>query len=119
MGTSALAPFQTGVSQAWETKEHSPIIQFWTDDGQVYGFEYNHLRYTHHNRDTGLLLIYWAPGYIAMRGEKIESFIEQFSEHGIRSIKSFGHDIQSVLFFDEEEEKERMAARNAIQKLEL
>jgi hypothetical protein len=82
-------------SAAWE-EVTPPVVRFWTDDGDCWGFPFHHLTATHYCAKDQRLLIDWALGTIMVVGPKALDFYDDFSNHCATLVKADGKDILSV-----------------------
>jgi hypothetical protein len=82
-------------SAAWE-EVTPPVVRFWTDDGDCWGFPFHHLTATHYSAKDQRLMIDWALGTIMLVGPKALDFYDDFSNHCATLVKADGKDILSV-----------------------
>ena len=110
-------------SAAWE-EVTPPVIRFWTDDGDCWGFPFHHLTATHYTAKDKRLMIDWALGTIMVVGPKALDFYDDFSNHCATLVKADGKDILSVTMHlrseaDAEADAEKIALSIADEDLSL
>jgi hypothetical protein len=93
-------------SRAWDLGT-APVVRFWTNDENCYGFVFHHLTATHYNARLERLLIDWALGTIVIAGPKVLEFYDDFSNQRAAVLRPDGDDITSVSMQLRREQDER------------
>jgi hypothetical protein len=81
--------------RAWE-QSTSPIVRFWTENGQCWGFPFFSLVAARYIANQERLVLYWSLGTLGIIGPKALEFYDDFANHRATLLKADGKDILSV-----------------------
>jgi hypothetical protein len=79
----------------WES-EHEPVITFFTDDGDVWGFPFFGLLAAQYTARNQTLALQWQGAQVRIQGPRAHDFFMAFAKGSATGIKANGADILSV-----------------------
>ncbi|MGA8659635.1 MAG: hypothetical protein WB586_26225 [Chthoniobacterales bacterium] len=82
-------------TRAWE-QSTAPIVRFWAENGQCWGFPFFSLVAARYMPSQERLILYWSLGTLGITGPKALEFYDDFANHRATLLKADGKDILSV-----------------------
>ena len=79
----------------WES-EHEPVITFFTDDDDVWGFPFFGLLAAQYTARNQTLALQWQGAQVRIQGPRAHDFFMAFAKGSATGIKANGEDILSV-----------------------
>ena len=79
----------------WES-EHEPVITFFTDDGDEWGFPFFGLLAAQYTPRDQTLALQWQGSQVRIQGPRAHDFFRAFAKGSATGIKANGADILSV-----------------------
>jgi len=79
----------------WES-EHEPVITFFTDDGDEWGFPFFGLLAAQYTPRDQTLALQWQGSQVRIQGPRARDFFRAFAKGSATGIKANGADILSV-----------------------
>ena len=92
--TKSLRPL-VNRAPCWES-EHEPVITFFTDDGDVWGFPFFGLLAAQYTARNQTLALQWQGAQVRIQGPRAHDFFMAFAKGSATGIKANGADILSV-----------------------
>jgi hypothetical protein len=92
--TKSLRPL-VNRAPCWES-EHEPVITFFTDDGDVWGFPFFGLLAAQYTARNHTLALQWQGSQVRIQGPRTRDFFMAFAKGSATGIKANGEDILSV-----------------------
>ena len=92
--TKSLRPL-VNRAPCWES-EHEPVITFFTDSGDEWGFPFFGLLAAQHTPRNQTLVLQWQGAQVRIQGPRARDFFMAFAKGSATGIKANGEDILSV-----------------------
>ena len=79
----------------WES-EHEPVVTFFTEDGDVWGFPFFGLLAAQYTPRDQTLALQWQGAQVRIQGPRARDFFTAFAKGSATGVKANGADILSV-----------------------